>query len=66
MIVLWALSVLGAYYLGKDGIEAFFGLDNTPSDRRDKVITKWVRICEDDKKTARTAIHAVKSNNHIK
>lgn len=64
MIILWALSVLGAYYLGKDGIEAFFGLDNTPSDRRDKVVTKWIRICEDDKKTARTAIHAVRPNHN--
>lgn len=59
MIILWGLSVLGAYYLGKDGIEAFFGLDNTPSDRREKVVNKWVKICEDDKKTARTAIHAI-------
>ncbi|MCL5458052.1 hypothetical protein M3M33_05115 [Loigolactobacillus coryniformis] len=66
MIILWVLSVIGAYYLGKDGIEAFFGLANTAPDHRDKVLNKWVKICEDDKKTARTAIHAVKSNNHIK
>lgn len=65
MIILWALSVLGAYYLGKDGIEAFFGLDNMPPDHRKQVVDKWVKICEDDKKTARTGIHVVEQN-HIK
>lgn len=61
MIILWSLSVLGAYYLGKDGgINKFFGIDDTPPDRRNQVLDKWVSICiQDEKKTARTAIHAI-------
>lgn len=58
MTLLWILLIIGAYQLGHHGFKSFFGLE--PHDRREAVADKWVAMCQDDdKKTARTSIHAV-------
>lgn len=57
-------ALMGAYFLGKDGLEPFFGLDKQAEPQRydcNHVADKWAEQCElEDKKNHMPRLHTVK------